>query len=107
MLAWSKEMNLMNAQVRGEPGQRLLGNALRDDLEAMERDVRALSLTEAVLIRLRATLSRAVSSAQDVAEHLQQRQLRSFREEVRRQPATACAISILLGMLFAVAVMRR
>jgi hypothetical protein len=90
-----------------EPDQHLIADAWRDDLEAMEKDLHELSLTEAVLIRLRATLSSAVSSAQAVAEHLRQRKLDSFREEVRRQPATACAISLLIGALFAAAFMRR
>jgi uncharacterized NAD(P)/FAD-binding protein YdhS len=90
-----------------EPDQYLIADALRDDLEAMERDIQSLSLTESLLNRLRATFADAVASAQAVAEHFRQRKLNSFRDEVRRQPATACAISMLLGMLFAAALIRR
>jgi hypothetical protein len=90
-----------------EPDQYLIADALRDDLEAMEKDMQTLSLTEAMLMRLRASFAGAVESARAVAEHLQRRKLDSFRDEVRRQPATACAISMLLGILFAAAFMRR
>ena len=90
-----------------EPDQYLIADALRDDLEAMEKDVQSLSMTEAMLMRLRESFATAVESARSVAEHLQRRKLNSFRDEVRRQPATACAISMLLGILFAAAFMRR
>jgi hypothetical protein len=90
-----------------EPDQRLIADALRDDLEAMERDVGQMSLTEALLTRLRITLGQAIDSAQTVVDHFKRRKLDGFREEVRRQPATACAISILIGMLFAAAILRR
>ena len=90
-----------------EPDQYLIANALRDDQEAMEKDLHSLTLMESLLVRLRDTLANTVSAAQAVAEHLQKRKLESFRNEVRRQPATACAISMLLGILFAAAFMRR
>src|SRR5262245_15488004 len=83
-----------------EPDHRLIAAALRDELEAMERDAHPMSVTEEMLIGVRAAFADAVASVRDLAENLKVRRLDSFREEVRRQPATACAVSMLVGMIF-------
>ena len=100
----------MKARAVREPNPRLIAEALRDDLESLERDVDRLSIADSVALRLRLAVRDAAASAHDIALDLHGRQdafLKSFRSEVRQQPATACAISILVGMIFAAAVLRR
>ena len=87
-----------------------MAEALRDDLESLERDVDKLTIAESAALRLRLAMRLAASSAHEIAQHLHDRQsdlLRQFRSEVRQQPATACALSILLGMLVTAAILRR
>jgi hypothetical protein len=101
---------VMKSRAVREPNPRLIAEALRDDLESLERDVDTLSITDGVALRLRLALRDAAASAHDIAVQLHDRQdafLRSFRSEVRQQPAAACAISILVGVIFAAAVFRR
>jgi hypothetical protein len=100
----------MKARAVREPNPRLMAEALRDDLESLERDVEKLTIAESAAIRLRLAMRLAASSAHEIAQHLQDRQsdaIRRFRSEVRQQPATACALSILVGMIFAAALLRR
>lgn len=83
-------------------------SALRQDLEALQQDMRGLGegVGEAAQERLREALKATETLAAQMDEWTTEN-LDSLKETIREQPLAACAISLGIGALLGALILRR
>jgi ElaB/YqjD/DUF883 family membrane-anchored ribosome-binding protein len=83
-------------------------SALRQDLEALQQDMRGLGegVGEAAQERLREALKATENLAAQMDEWTSEN-LDSLKETIREQPLAACAISLGIGALLGALILRR
>jgi len=83
-------------------------SALRQDLEALQQDMRGLGegVGEAAQERLREALRATETLAAQMDEWTNEN-LNTLKESIREQPLAACAIALGVGALLGVVLLRR
>jgi ElaB/YqjD/DUF883 family membrane-anchored ribosome-binding protein len=87
-------------------------DALRDDLEALQTDMKGLAggVGDAATARLNEMLRNTEDMADQLTSHVEDwtnDNAESLREQVREQPLFACAVAMGIGALLGVILLRR